>query len=32
MIEYKANLICKFYKIFKKAKVYFNILNAKAQI
>lgn len=32
MIAYRANPICNFYKTFKKIKVYFDILNAKAQM
>lgn len=29
MIEYNANLICCFYGVFKKFKVYLDMLNAK---
>lgn len=32
MIEYKTNLIYNLYKIFEKAIIYLNILNAKDQI
>lgn len=32
MIEYKVNLNCSLYRLFKKAEIYLNILNAKVQI
>lgn len=32
IIKYKTDLMCSLYKIFKKAKIYLDIPNTKAQI